>query len=461
MHFYKVVRRSLVVGFFTLSLLPLVQAGAVESGTPSQTTNDGSSASSGQAGWGDMPGGVTARPYVQSLTVINGDVSTPVVTNGTTTPQSVPDGKITTSISPLNLCRAGEPAQEGRCYTTPNRVGIAFGYSDRETVQTDFSNPSVPLNPTVNADTVFDMTLALNTLGKSLRWTWISGDLIYWQTTNLGQDDATVRIKFKPASAPFVTQFPEPNGCTATPINTCSIQTADAQTLTASMVLSLDETLNPALTGAAFATQNAIAGFLEPGGTAQAPTLGIQVASTHTKADGSPQLGVLKAFIPAAALLNLYGILPADATAAFTTTRTGDAGTNDPPSYTPWNAATDGSDGLLVTVQNITFSVPDYRVASKLKPITVSAKKHGAVTTIKSSVKSCTAKKRCIATVYSRGRGNNKLSTKATKVGSATLSTKSVLVAVSAKKLKKGDNYLLVVRSAKKKLLASVSGSVK
>ena len=43
------------------------------------------------------------------------------------------------------------------------------------------------------------------------------------------------------------------------------------------------------------------------------PTLDIQAASTHTKPDSSLQVGTIEAFIPAGALLNLYGLLPADA----------------------------------------------------------------------------------------------------------------------------------------------------
>jgi hypothetical protein len=85
--------------------------------------------SSGQAGWADMAGGNAGRPYVQSLAVINGGVSTQVVTNGTTTPSSVPDGTVTTVVAPFNLCRPGQPAAPGSCYSTPNRVGLTVTYA--------------------------------------------------------------------------------------------------------------------------------------------------------------------------------------------------------------------------------------------------------------------------------------------------------------------------------------------
>jgi hypothetical protein len=435
-------------------------------GMPNQAQTDLSttdpSNSSGQAGWADMAGGNAARPYVQSLTVINAGVSTQVVTNGTTTPPSVPDGTVTTVVAPFNLCRPGQPPAQGSCYSTPNRVGLTVTYAMNGQAGYNFAAPQVPVSPTVGANTIIDMTVALNTLGKSVRWTWANGDLLYWRTNNIGQDNATVRVKFKPASSPYIANSKN-NGCTATPIRDCSIQSADAEMLTASMVFSLDDTLDPALTGAVFATQNAIAGFLEPGGTAASPTLEMQVASTHTVSSGAPQLGTLKALIPAAALLNLYGILPADATAAFKTTRTGDVGANSAPTYERWSAASEGSDGLFVTVENITFSAPAYKVAGKLKPVKVKAKAKGGKTTVTANASKCSKKNRCVASLYNLGKGVSKLykATKTTVLKNKSVNAKKLSLSVRTSKLKKGSRVLLVVHSAKKKLLVSSVAEVR
>ena len=434
-------------------------------GMPTQAQHDRASTdpNSFGAGWGDMPGGVAARPYVRTLTLINGGVETPVITAGTTTPHEPPVGGVTTAIAAGNLCRAGQPAGTGTCYATPNRVGLSVAYRAGDNNGSDFAAPSVPLTTRVDANTIIDMTVALNTLGRDLRWTSMNGDLLYWQTTNLGQDDATVRVKFKPAPAPTISSFAPGNGCTATPIRDCDIQRADGQTLSASMVFSLDDTLDDALTGAAFATQNAIFSFLQPGGTPQSPSLDIQVASSHERADGSPQLGSFKAFLPAAALLNLYGLLPGDAT-AFSTTRGGDAGTNDTPTYAPWNAAAHGSDGLLVTVEDITFSAPAYRVKSKLKPISTKASARRRKTTVTSTVAACAKRrKNCLATLYDLGPGDRARyrATRSTLLKNKAVKRKLSLTRPAAK-LAKGDRYLLIVRSKKnKKLLASAVGSVR
>ena len=434
---------------------------------PSQAQTDLSTTdpanSSGQAGWADLAGGTAARPYVQSLTVINGGVPTQVITNGTTTPPSVADGTVTTVIAPFNLCRPGQAPAQSSCYATPNRVGLTVTYAMNGQAGYNFASPQVPVTPAVNADTIIDMTVALNTLGKNVRWTWANGDLLYWRTSNLGQDNATVRIKFKPAPSPYIANFQDNNGCTATPIRDCAIQSADAELLTASMVFSLDETLDSALTGAVFATQSAIAGFLAPGGSAAAPILELQVSSSHTKSNGTPQLGTLKALIPAAALLNLYGILPADATAAFKTTRTNDAGSNSAPSYEQWTAASEGSDGLFVTVENITFSAPAYKVAAKLKPVKVKAKAKGGKTTVTAMAAKCSKKSRCVASLYNLGKGTSKLykATKKTVLKNKSVNSKKLSLRVRTSKLKKGSRVLLVVHSGKKKLLVSSVAKVR
>jgi hypothetical protein len=439
-------------------------------GTGSQQSEDGSSTSPGACagcvGWGDMPGGVAGRPYVTSLIVINDGVSTPVITNGTTDEVPLSNGGVTTVVAPFNLCAAGQTPVPGSCYATPNRVGLAVGYGNYDAVGMDFSNPGFPVSPMITANSIIDMTVAMNTLGKSLRWTWVNGDLLYWQTTNLGQDNATVHIKFKPASFPLVAHFPTGAGptCTASPPANCSIQRADAEVLAANLVFSLDDTLDPAMTGAIFATQNAIAGYLTPGGTAQAPSLDIEVSSTHTKSDGTPQLGTIEAFLPAAALLNLYGILPADAPLAFSTTRLGDPGTNDPPTYTPWTAATNGSDGLLVTVKGITFSVPKYQLSSRLKPVTAHASTHGSSTTITASIAGCNSKHACLASVYDLGRPSapRYLAAKTAVVSNRVIRAKTLSITGPVSKLKKGDRVLLVVRAAKhKKLLSSGIATVR
>ncbi|MCA1832170.1 MAG: hypothetical protein ABR548_01800 [Actinomycetota bacterium] len=469
---FRALTAVLLAGALAASVLvsPSV-AGAedpvISAGMPTQASMDLASTDPANtmhsAGWADLAGGVEARPFVKSLTVLNGDTVTSVIADGTTVASRVPIGEISTVISPFNLCTSDQTPMQGVCYGTPNRVGLTIGYDDGDTIGYNFADPSANVTPSVDAATIFDMTVALNTLGKSLRWTWVNGDILYWNTTDLGQDDATVHIKFRPALAPYIAHWSD-NGCTATPIYNCAIAREDGHTLTATMVFSLDDTLDPALTGAVFATQRAIAGFLEPGGSPEAPTLDIQAASTHTTSEGSPQLGILEAFIPAAALVHLYGVLPADANYVFTTTRLGDAGTNDTPIYARWTAAENGADGLLVTVRNITFSVPRYRVSNKLVSARTRARVSGARTIVTATIGGCSRTRTCLVTVYDLGPSNTPryLAARTLVLRSQALKTKTFSVGVRASRLKKGHRYLLVVRAAKgKRLLASALGMVR
>jgi hypothetical protein len=435
-----------------------------------------------------MAGGVEARPYVVSLSVDNGGLTTPVIRGGTPSSGSASSGQVTAVVAPQNLCRIGDSPAHGNCYSTPNRVGLTVGYSSGQVDGYNFAAPSVPVSPTIDANSTIDMTIALNTLGRTLRWSWVNGTLLYWHTTNLGQADALVHIRFKPAIAPYVAQFPQNNGCTASPIMNCEIPSADGEVLTASMVMSLDDTLDPSLTGAVFATQNAIYGYLQPagsgggpasgggpgrggpggggpggGGPAAQPSLGIQMASSHLTSTGGSQVGSLQAFIPAAALLHFFGMLPGDAAAALGTTRAGDAGSNAAPTYTTWTTAANGSDGVLVTVNGITFSVPDYKLTSRLKYLVAHARMRRGKTAVTAVVARCSKRQKCLASLYDLGgRSAKQFNAARRTVASDKIVTGSALTIVSsASRLKRGHRFLLVVHLAKsRKLLASAIGVV-
>jgi hypothetical protein len=423
--------------------------------------------SSNQGGWADMAGGLTARPYVTAMSVTNGGTTTPILSAPEPAAVAVLPGHLGAVVAPVNLCPAGRPEQAGQCYSTPNRVALTVVYgADGGGNGWDFAAPRAEtLTPAVTEDTVIDMTIALNTLGKSLRWSWLNGHLIDWRTEHLGQDNATVRVRFRPATTPSVDWNNAPNnGCTATPIFNCDIAQAQGERLAATLLFSLDDTLDPALTGAVFATRNAIAGFLQPGGTAAAPLLDIQAASTHRTSLGALQKGTIEAFLPAGALLNLYGVLPSDAASFFSTTRTGSVGANDPPIYAPWAASSTRSEGVLVTVDNITFSAPVYKVKSRLPRTATSGKAVGKVTTVRASVATCTRKAPCLATIYKLNRAgvSRQVGARTAVLSNRAVTTTAVALSVASTVLKKSDRYLLVVRNKKttRPIVSSLGGII-
>ena len=413
-------------------------ASAQGAGTPTQAQTDGATVGTTTgAGWGAMEGGVAGRPYVLRLTATNAGVETVLIEGGTTTPPPVTVGSPTVVISPTNLCQVGQTPAQGQCYATPNRVGLALGVPQTDAVNTD-------LTGSATVDTIFDMTVRMNTLGQSLRWSWANLDLLYWSATGLGTADAQVRIRFRPVATQFVTNFPPGNGCTATPIFACDPQQAALQVLSANISFSLDDTVNAALTGAIFATQGAIFGFVNPTGTASAPVLDLQMAAAHLRADGQVQTGQMKAVLPAQTLLNVYGVLPADAATFFSATRSGSAGTNGTPSYSVWSAGAEGTDGLLITVPDITFSSPTYKVKRKSVAAKTTVKTLGSSTSVSVNALRACRKNVCTATLYTTGTA---VSGTAKKIASGVSAADGSLNLVFPKaKLKKGAPYSVTIR---------------
>jgi hypothetical protein len=439
-----------VVAVVQLALIP---AGAAAQGvsTPTQAQTDGVTVgSSTGAGWGSLAGGVAARPFVSRLTATNAGVETVLIEGGSTTPPAVTAGIPTAVISPLNLCQAGQAPAQGICYATPNRIALALGVPATDNVNTD-------LTGSATTETIFDMTVRMNTLGQSLRWSWANLDLLYWSATGLGTADAQIRIRFRPVATQFVSDFTGGQGCTATPIRDCDIQRAALQVLSANIVFSLDDTVNLALTGAIFATQGAIFGFLNPTGTASAPVLDLQMAAAHFRADGSIQTGQMKAVLPAQTLLNIYGVLPADAATFFSATRSGSAGTNGAPTYTVWSAGSEGTDGLLITVPDITFSAPTYKVKRKTVAAKTAVKTSGAKTTVSVKALAACRKALCTATVYTTGTAVSGKSKKIATIVSAA--DGSMSLSFPKAKLKKGAPYSVTIRLKKgSKLVTTAAG---
>jgi hypothetical protein len=447
-----VMTRSLLALGGTLAALVLPSVALADAPPlmmPGQDQMDQHQPGSGMQGgtWSDLARGVAARPYIKSLSVINGDRSVQVFAGGIDAAWQVPTGDVSAVLSPTNLCGPGQSPSPGVCYDAPNRVGIAFGYKTDQGLGLDFSQPSVPLHQTVTRDTVFDVVIGLNTLGKTLRWSWLNGDLLDWKTTDLGQDDAEIHLRIKPSVTPWIDWSRYgPVGCTATPIRDCEIPRSDGEYLGSQMFLSLDDTLDGGLTGAAFATQGAIDGFLLPGGSATSPILDMEMASAHFTSSGSPTRGVLQAFLPATSLLDLYGVLPPDATSFFSATRTGDPGTQDAPVFTPVVSSDADDAGLMVTITSITFSAPTYRVRrTAASPRTHLVRTRRKVTVKGASLRGC-RRRRCTMTVYRLG---NRFSGHATKLGQARSDAHgATAVTVSAAKLPKGAGYIVAVRHA-------------
>ncbi len=345
---------------------PRVHAAAIDDGMPDQSSTD--TPSSQGANWSDLAGGVTGRPYIASLSVTTNGVTTQIVTNGTvTTAAPTTVGAVTVVISPSNLCKAGST---NNCYATPNRVGVTLTYVKQAgQLGHNFSAPTATLSPAITAASVFDMTIGLNSVGKKLGWTWMNGTPTFWKTENLGQDNATARVKFSLSDSPGVDyQDPKAQRCTTIPVSECDADKSTQDTLGMQMVLSLDTTLVAAFAGALFATNAAVIGSLDLA-SGETPSLTYGIAGPHRLSDGTVRKGKFYGFLSDAVLESQFKI-PAtetDMTKVLSVARTAeskstaDAGT-DTVAWAKWTAADNGTDGRLVTISDISFSAPKFKV---------------------------------------------------------------------------------------------------
>jgi hypothetical protein len=462
----RLLLTATVLGSLLVSASHVSAASPPNTGMPDQSFLD--AASTQNATWANMTGGVAARPYVTALSVINGGVPTAIITNGTASAETnVPTGRIAVAIAPFNLCRTGQTPAQGVCYATPNRIGISVGYqTEPGQLGYDFSKATNLLTP-VTADTEFDITLNLNTLGKSVRWSWASGVATYWNTSNLGTDGASIRVRLKPTLTPVVMQGTQQVGCSQVPVQTCPYTQNTHETLSASLVLSLDNSLGEVFTGALFSSTRSYMGSLmvQPGET---PQMTYGVSAPQTWSDGTQNSASMSAVLSDAALLNFYGATPEMAatpefqTGALNLART-DGGTQGPITWTRWTFDVQGIDGWLVTIPDIRFvaavSTSGVRAfGSSVAPATFSVKSKTsakittkrvgskAMITLKVSAAAC-AKYSCRVVVSSIASNVGSESKKIT-AAAVIRKSKSVVTALSAKSTK--GQRLSVMLQAKK-----------
>jgi hypothetical protein len=435
---------ALVAACAVSTASPHVQAAAIDDGMPDQSSLDSAPNSQSQGNWSDLAGGVTGRPYIASLTVTTNGVPTQIVTNGTaTTAAPTTVGAVTAVISPFNLCKAGST---NNCYATPNRVGITLAYVKQAgQLGHNFSAPTATLATTINATSVFDMTIGLNTVGKKLGWTWMNGTPTFWKTENLGQDNGTARVKFSLSEAPGIDyQDQKAQQCTTIPVSVCDADKSTQDTLGMQMVLSLDTTLSAAFAGALFATNAAVIGSLDVA-SGETPSLTYGIAGPHRLSDGTVRKGKFYGFLSDAVLESQFKIAATetDMTKVLSVARTAeskstaDAGT-DTVTWTKWSAADNGTDGRLVTISDISFSAPKFKVTKVGTSSTGSAKSTGGTALKAPSGMKFTTKARTITLTGSGVAGVTYKATAtlgaATKPGSCKLAGTKLTCTVKATK---------------------------
>jgi hypothetical protein len=465
-------------------------------GMPDQQEMDKSNVEMGNqnmpGNWYDLDGALTLRPYVESLSIVNNNITSVIIAAGdTSTTLGDAPGSVGVVLTPFNLCdkdRTPAPQTSG-CYNTPNRIGVTLVYrKSTGQVGYNFTRPNDGANPgnnvalvdglnsiSIDADTEVNLKINLNSIGKTLRWTWMNGIPSYWRTTDLGLDTASIEVHAKLASKPIIdsNQTYDTHLCTTVPISTCDVTRSNSDWLAFNMVLSLDTTMSEAMTGALFATEGAIMGSVEVANdpTTSLPILKYAAASSHYLHTGTTpsdvRYGKMHAVIPASALVQQLGVpsftdgtaVPAAATPAalFTTVREGSCGTgcsDGDTTFTEWTSGVQGTNGVLVDIVGMTFSAPKFKVAPKSGALKVpSAKLSGS--TYKITVASGST-----STSTSTANGTCKKYGCTVKLfKAATSKVSSALTFIGTKTSAKGSNVNLFF-NVTKKTTGSASGKV-
>lgn len=314
--------------------------------------------------------GLSARPYVTALSVDGVDqlLGTPT---GVSDSSKWDSNKMQVNIGATNVCRTGQTPAQGVCYANPNRIDVAFGFNNGTNLITNFAHSSIS-GKGISTSSVIDVTINLNGYSTSLGWTWVNGEPTYWKVDPTTQ---TLRVKFSPRYMPSSHNLE--NSCTTIPVSTCNTDTAFAELLQGSMIISVDTTAS-AFAGALFASAGSIIGSLEvPGTLNSSSSLTYGIAAPHNFAadytppgatsPGGVRKGTFYGFVPNTILTSGFGLTdPSQASSLMTIARTtASSGGTDTVTWAPWTAAANGTDGQLVTISDITFSAPKFQMKRK------------------------------------------------------------------------------------------------
>jgi hypothetical protein len=339
-------------------LLTTLSAGPVSAGTddrgigPDQPEIDLSI----DGGWSDTQSGLAARPFIK-LALWEGEE----IVSATEPGNEDFNGNWRVLVSPANVCHEGQEPAPGVCYADPNRIGISLAYIVNGDTKNDFDGPSLS-NLGIDQSTYFEIQVDLNGYADQLGWTWVNGNPAYWKVEN-----GVATIRLTPASMPSTSGID--NHCSTIPVSTCDTNQAEDEIFGIQMVMSFDDTLNEVFDHTMFASSDAVIASLEaaPGFDPASPdanSITYGMAAPHLFSDGSDRIGTLRAFLSTQALA-AFGIEdPSDSDTGFSVTRTSSDSGSFTPGWSTWTEEVHGTAGALLTISNVTFSVPKFTVSN-------------------------------------------------------------------------------------------------
>ena len=374
---HKTYRLTVLAILLTLGVLLTAGSAAATTSTSGQSFQNGNCLDVGVTsqcgGWDQTTPRVAGRPYVKYLAVTNGTTKTVIIDNtaGVESPLALDGSDVYAVVSPTNSCKPGQTPAVGVCYAIPNRVTVSLVHEEATPGRWSYDFTSATTTPRVTSDSVIDLIVGIRSTYSTLRWSWVNGVPSYWSTvTPVAPTAGEAHVKFSPKTMPVMN---DGSGCSQIPVSTCEIDRASDEVLQPNLLLSMDTTLDAGLAGVLFGTSSAFIGSLEstPIQEGNAPTLTYAAAAPHFNADGTTRKGNFYALLPSN-ILTLFGSsVDLFDPAILSVARTGDPGSFS-TAWTTWKGTSgNGTDGQFLTISNITFSSPKFRVTrsgKKAKP---------------------------------------------------------------------------------------------
>jgi hypothetical protein len=318
--------------------IPLSARAAVTDGAPDQA-----SCSSGSTTYTWNSLGI-ARPVIASMTV---------------------DGETVTD--PTNPLAGSIGAAVCANVELGRRTGLYVYYHvDGSTNRMDLTGALTPAGNPITSSSKITITMTnMGDLAKYFSFSLVHGTVSSWTTANLGTNSASLVFTFSPTRTPFGSGS-DFGFCTATPPN-CSAAKSDADGLSASLDMTFDQNgYGSSFAGAYFALTGAMGGWVEST-TAEDGTKSLvaTLGAPHMLADGiTANVGSMQAFLPDSVITGLLGLTSGTLdTSTLAISRTESGATTSGIPFT----VTAVTGGVIVTVTDITFSSPAYKLAAAAK----------------------------------------------------------------------------------------------
>ncbi|MEN9692828.1 MAG: hypothetical protein RLZZ330_472, partial [Actinomycetota bacterium] len=347
---------GLTLLFTTLTVGP-VSAGTLDMGIgPDQSEIDAST----EGGWSSAQIGLSGRPFLANGYLRKASDDSMVNIGSAVGPTfETFNGNWRLLISPNNLCHSNQTPAPGVCYTNPNRVTFSLAYIHNGNTYNDFSGATLASLGVTEEDT-FHFDIDLNDMANDLSWTWVSGTPTWWSV-----NDSMVTLEVHPAMTPSTFDIDE--HCSTIPVSTCDTNEAADEIFTVQFVMSFDDTLDAVFDHTLFASTDSVIASLEtaPGFDPAVPAnnaITYGMSAPHLLAGGADRIGTFYALLNSDQLAAFGVTDPATVADTLKITRSSsDEGTFD-AAWSAWNADDNGTEGQLLTLTNISFSVPKFTV---------------------------------------------------------------------------------------------------